>query len=226
MGLAREYLLLSLALLACGPVSGPGDSSTTGTTGTTGAAATTAAPGPTTTDASASSSTGGTDATSGGTTGAVATTGDPTTGDPSTGGSLSTGGSSSTGGPPELHYRAYRYAGGYDRLIVQKIDPIAGRCTAISFSFNGKPPVPGYDISVPPEWQVERVLLTQNLTECQGFNLLPPEFDSLSGVGSVSWGDDFFAKIVDIDVTLTFAQDEPWKPAEEHLFAVGLATDN
>jgi hypothetical protein len=221
MGLARGYLLLSLAPLACGPVSDRGDDTTTGaatttatdlTTGAPITSGTTAVPDPTSSDTTAIATTG------------EPTTGEPTTSEPTTG--SSTTGSSTTGAPLEIHYRAYTYAGGYDRLIVQKIDPVAGRCTAISFVLANKPPVPEYDISAPPEWQVERVRLTQDLSECEGFFLLPPVFDSLSGAGAVSWGDDFFAQIVDIDVTLTFAQDEPWKPAEEHLFAVGLATEN
>lgn len=148
-----------------------------------------------------------------------------TTGGEATAGGLST----TTGDPPaEPYYLAYMYIGGYDRLIIQKADPVAGRCTSIAIVHLHDMVTPGVEISTPLDWSIERITIEPDLQYCKVGNTLPnSEIQSMSAVGTVSWTDDMWGwpALVDIDVTLTFVQDEPWKPAEEVLFAVDLPVD-
>lgn len=209
-------LVLCAALLHCGPRAPIGPGASDGSTAATGST-------------SASSGTSGvTETTGGAATGATSTA--PTGSSTGAVGSTdvgSTGGSSgSTGGPPEEpYYVAYMYVGGLDRLIVRKIDPAAGRCTSISIALAGPSTPPEVEIVTPPEWSIERITVEPDLQDCDTSSLPPPEIQSTTAVGTVSWTGDFWPELVDIDVALTFDQDPPWEPAEELLSAVELAVE-
>jgi hypothetical protein len=142
-----------------------------------------------------------------------------------------TGGSTETGEPaPEPYYLALKYIGGYNRLIIRKVDPAAGWCTTIQLvqSFEANPndePPPGVVISTPENFPVESIVLEPNLDNCDSPYPLSHGFEVSAAVGSVTWQADAFSfpDVIDVDVTLTIVQDEPWKPAQEVLQVQGLA---
>ena len=224
-GVRRYRLVILTALVACGPTAPSGSGEATSSASTTAAASTAFV-------TTAGSSTGLTGSTS--TTGSNGSTGQTDAGTTfASDASTSTGevdaGSTGTGEPVEPFYRVYVYIGGYDRLIIRKADPGAGRCTSIKLVHGGKAggeeldPPAVIDVVLPPEFAVEAVAITPNWEDCEesgvGF-----EFVASSVVGVVALHGQSQARSgsVDIDVTLTMVQDEPWKPAQEHLLAVGL----
>ena len=164
---------------------------------------------------------GGTNGMTGdGTGGAAVTTG---TGGETTG----TGGATTSAGEPLL--RAFHVDGLYSTVRVFKADLMNDRCTIVRFTIlgAGDDDDPSYAAVARPEgWGVEYVLITKGFADCHDFNLaVENELEgAISASGAATW-QGWPPETLDIDVTITFAADAAWVPAEDTVSAASLVVE-
>lgn len=161
-------------------------------------------------------------------TGDAGTTGD--TGDASTTGDLpsSSSGSSSgvtTGAEADGDYAASFFPGGGDLLIVRTIDMASGTCIAVYFERSGGIGYFEDTVELPVNWSVQGIWLYPGAVDClipEGPPNDPMPVMALDAAGEATWTTGFCPGPVDIDMTVSFAQEEPWEPASVVMQATGV----
>jgi hypothetical protein len=231
--------LLPLLLAACGPDSSDvtGESSTTSTTDASTTDAPTSASGPAT-GTSGAAPTVTTDEPDPGTS---TTTGpgdpstgpiDPTTGaDPTTG--TSTGDDTSSGigtdtGDPEVEYAAFFFSGGLNHVMIHRADVTNDRCTTLHLAWPGGM-MPDLAITAPDDYAAQNAQISEGVVDCLAGMPMGEAVPAVAGSGAVKWMKgpmEFCPLQLDIDVTLDFAQDLPWVPAQEQLQATAIPVQN
>lgn len=199
-------------IFACGPEQPAGTdtdattdpASSTGETGETGAPSTSDAP-----------------MTSTSTIGPVETTVDPvtsTTVDPVT----STTDDPSTGGPNDTGIVAQFWSGGLDHLRVRVADFKDDLCVSIQFSRPDGSERPG--LTLPTDWGYQVATISQGTSDCLDFEaFLPHPVAAESIAGEGDWDTvEFCPQTLDLDLVLSFPQDQPWVPAEVPVVAAAL----
>jgi hypothetical protein len=219
--------------LACGPgeadtsdsAGSSSSASTTGTATSTSASTGTSTDDPTTTAASTitgTATTATTTTTTTTTTGEVTTsTGELTTEGPGTTLVTTTG---TTGEPGEGEYAAMFWSGGLNHIIVRKRDLNADLCAVIGFAWPTDAPP---ELTLPDQWGLQFAQIGQGAATCFDDLLGPLDggVNATAAQGTAAWDEQALCPpLIDIDVTLTFPQDQPWVPADDHLAALQIAT--
>ena len=124
-----------------------------------------------------------------------------------------TTGDASTGEPGGVVYTADYYIGQVNRIRVFRADFDADNCAIISFAEQGDDP--NMPVTLPPFWQVDWTQVSQGTSECMGGGQgLPWEMaDSVMGMADF---EPAMPCTIDIDITATFPQTEPWVPMAIH----------
>ncbi|HEY0139057.1 MAG TPA: hypothetical protein VGB85_33450 [Nannocystis sp.] len=136
-----------------------------------------------------------------------------------------TGEATSGGGSGE--YTAFYVPPGngqYTRIVVRRVDVEENLCATVGFI--SLPEIEeGYAITTPAMWAAEWAFVQQEGTDCLSvYQLASEPADAESGLGTVTWPQDVACPpTVDIDVTLKFASEPAWAPAEVQLKAEGIA---
>lgn len=208
------------AIFACGPGEPAATDTDPGTTATTGNSTTTSTTTatPTTTTTAPTTTTEPIDSTG-------STTGEPTTGGTSTtttATSNTSTGDTSTGEPVNIAHAGQFWAGGLDHLDVRKADFDADLCIRVGFARPGGAPSPGLEL--PLDWWLQSAGISHGAAACFDFDAPQPDFIEAEQVtGTGAWDvRPFCPPTVDLDITLTFPQDQPQFPAEAIIFAAGI----
>lgn len=120
-----------------------------------------------------------------------------------------TSGESSTGEPSGVVYTAEYYVGQINRITVYRADFDADNCAVIKFSENGSDP--NVPVTLPPFWQVDWTSVTQGTASCFG-GQPGPVWEAADSVMGVADFDPAMPCMIDIDVTASFPQTDPWVP--------------
>jgi hypothetical protein len=224
----RLSLPVLAAILACGPAD-PSDSATAADTTTT-STTTTATGDPTTTvstTGAATDPTGTTSATTTTTTTTTTATTDTTAGATSTTtgpDTTDTTGDASTGAPDLVEFAARYFPGGLDRLVVRKADYGPGLCINIVFVWPGMVP---QGVTLPDQWGVQGAQIGNNIDTCLDLNmpLLPNAVAADGLAGTAGWLAPGCPPTLDIDLTLTFPQEQPWTPPMDVFKAMAIPID-
>ncbi len=139
-----------------------------------------------------------------------------TTGESSTGEST---GESSTGEPAGVVYIAKFNVGQINRISVHRADFDADNCAVLHLSEDGADP--NMPVILPPFWKVEWTHVAQGTSSCFG-DEVPLAWEQADSVMGVADFDPAMACEIDVDVTATFPQTEPWVPMEIHFLATDL----
>jgi hypothetical protein len=122
---------------------------------------------------------------------------------------------SSTGEPSGVVYTAEYYIGQINRITVYRADFDADNCAFIKLAEDGSEP--DMSVTLPPFWEVERTQVSQGASGCLGGE--PGTWEEADSVMGVADFDLSMACTIDIDMTATFLQTEPWVPLEIHFMA-------
>lgn len=228
MLLTRLPLPVLAAILACGPGTPSGSATdvdtTTASGSTTSGDATTTTGTPTTTTATPTTgaSTSTTDLTTTVTT--LVTSTDTTTTTTSSTTAPDTTGEPLTGAPELVQFAARYFPGGLDRLVVRKADFGPGLCTSIIFVWPGMP-APG--LTLPEQWGLQGAEIGNNIDTCLDLSMpvLPAGVPADSVVGTADWLSPGCPPTLDIDLTLTFPQQQPWIPPMDVFTATAIPID-
>jgi len=147
-----------------------------------------------------------------------------TTGDVSSSSSGSSGGVT-TGADAAENFAAMFFPGGGDILAVRTIDIASGTCIAAHFERSGGIGYFEDTVELPVNWSVMGIWLYPSTIDCllpKGPPNQPMPVQALDAAGTAVWTTDFCPGPVDIDITVSFAQKEPWEPATIVMNASGI----
>lgn len=143
----------------------------------------------------------------------------------SSGSSSGSSGGVTTGADANENFAASFFPGGGDLLIVRTVDMESGTCIAAYFERSGGIGYYEDTVEIPVNWSVMGIWLYQSATDClipEGPPQNPLPVQALDAEGTATWTTDFCPGPVDIDMTVSFAQKEPWEPATIVMKATGI----
>ncbi|MCY1013103.1 hypothetical protein OV079_47750 [Nannocystis pusilla] len=127
-----------------------------------------------------------------------------------------------TSEPGSLEFAAIYLPGGLDRIVVRKADHDADLCTSVVFAWpigNDDP-----DLVLPPQWGFESAEIAQGAADCLEFT--GPLADAVAAETAEGWGEwpalPACPGALAIDMAFTFAQVQPWVPAQALVQAADL----
>ena len=143
----------------------------------------------------------------------------------SSGSSSGSSGGVTTGGDAAEDYAAMFVPGGGDLLIVRTVDIASGTCIEVDFERSGGIGYFEDTVELPVNWSILGIWLYPSTIDCllpKGPPNQPMPVVALDAAGTAMWTTDFCPGPVDIDMTVSFAQKEPWEPATIVMKATGI----
>jgi len=141
-----------------------------------------------------------------------------------------TSNTSTTSGQAGVEYVAYAMYGGLDRIFIRKADYDEALCFSLVVVWPGGMPLPFPDVTTPQQWAVEAISVSQGTTgcldPCAGVGVPGQAADTASGyVDFVFNQPGQFPETLDISVSMTFPQGQPWIPAADSMDALDLPVE-
>lgn len=137
----------------------------------------------------------------------------------------SSSGGVTTGADETEDFAAVFSPGVADNLIVRTIDVASATCISVGFERLGGMGYFDDTVELPVNWRIAGIWLYPSITDClepKGPPNPPVPVQAIGAVGTGMWTTGYCPGPVDIDMTMSFAQKEPWEPASVVVKATGI----